>query len=174
LRVRGGVPSLRKRVLCAELRKSFVRANKPRFRICQFSVQRNHIHLVCEAADATALSRGIQGFKVGVVRRLNNKLGRSGRLWDDRYHAEILRTPRQVRHALSYVLHNHRRHSRRELAPGPDAYSSGHYFDGWREPVATGPPGSDAPVAPARTWLLAVGWRRHGLIGLAEVPGPRA
>jgi len=27
------------------------------------------------------------------------------------------------------------------------------------------------PVAEARTWLLSVGWRRHGLISVAEVPG---
>jgi hypothetical protein len=25
-------------------------------------------------------------------------------------------------------------------------------------------------VRPAGTWLLTTGWRRHGLIGVAEVP----
>ena len=41
-------------------------------------------------------------------------------------------------------------------------------FRGWREPVATllGPP----PVVGARTWLAAVGWCRHGLLGLDERP----
>jgi hypothetical protein len=28
------------------------------------------------------------------------------------------------------------------------------------------------PIAPAETWLLRVGWRRHGLIGVGERPGP--
>jgi len=27
------------------------------------------------------------------------------------------------------------------------------------------------PVAPARTWLLTTGWRRHGLIDPDEIPG---
>jgi hypothetical protein len=30
-----------------------------------------------------------------------------------------------------------------------------------------------SPVAVARTWLAAVGWRRHGLIGLNEAPARR-
>jgi hypothetical protein len=25
-----------------------------------------------------------------------------------------------------------------------------------------------------KTWLLRVGWRRYGLVGLREVPGPKA
>ncbi|MBL8899277.1 MAG: hypothetical protein JNM84_16695 [Planctomycetes bacterium] len=27
-----------------------------------------------------------------------------------------------------------------------------------------------AAVAPASTWLLTTGWRRHGLIGIHELP----
>ena len=30
------------------------------------------------------------------------------------------------------------------------------------------------PVIPARTWLLAVGWRRHGRIRVGEIPEGRA
>ena len=52
---------------------------------------------------------------------------------------------------------------------GIDPASSGRWFDGWRQrlPVEAGP----APVARARTWLAAKGWRRHGLIDALEVPG---
>jgi hypothetical protein len=33
------------------------------------------------------------------------------------------------------------------------------------------PPGGDVvPVVPATTWLLAVGWRRHGTIRTREIP----
>jgi hypothetical protein len=43
---------------------------------------------------------------------------------------------------------------------------------GWRTPQARA---RDAPaVAAPRTWLLAVGWRRHGLIDPSEVPGTAA
>jgi hypothetical protein len=85
-----------------------------------------------------------------------------------------LRTPRDVRNALAYVLLNIRKHwTGRTGAPPPvrvDEASSGPWFDGWSRrllPSSAEPP----PVAAPRTWLLRVGWRRHGLIEPAEVPG---
>jgi len=51
---------------------------------------------------------------------------------------------------------------------GLDPCSSAPWFDGWLHPVATVP--APAPVVRARTWLAAVGWRRHGLLGLDEQP----
>jgi hypothetical protein len=89
-------------------------------------------------------------------------------VFDDRYHDRILRTPREVRSALVYVLHNAKRHGR-NLAVRADAYNSGPWFTGWREVrVARS---IRRPMARARTWLLDRGWRRHGLVGLAEAPG---
>jgi hypothetical protein len=72
-----------------------------------------------------------------------------------------------VRSALVYVLQNARHHGLRLL--GIDPCSSGPWFDGWRQGIvlAIGSPG-----APARTWLLREGWRRHGLIGIEECPRP--
>ena len=56
------------------------------------------------------------------------------------------------------------------LQAQPDSASSGRWFDGWH--IATAPPNPKdiREVAPARTWLLHSGWRRHGLIHPAEVP----
>lgn len=158
------------------LRQAFVGgASRDGFGICQFSIQGNHIHLVCEAANAERLSRGIQGWSVRVARRLNRKLGRSGRVFADRYHSVLLRSPRQMRHALCYVMQNARRRGE-ELDPswgGIDPFTSAWFFDGWADESwraslapATGPP----PVCSAQTWLLRTGWRRHRLIGVREVP----
>jgi hypothetical protein len=115
---------------------------------------------------------------VRIARNLNKLWGRKGRVIGDRYHHAPLCTPKQVRHALSYVLNNLRRHVRGAL--GLDRCSSSWWFDGWREAPGVvlaladaGAPRSP-PVAPARTWLLAEGWRRHGLVSAFEVPGPRA
>jgi hypothetical protein len=46
--------------------------------------------------------------------------------------------------------------------------SSGRWFEGWARALesALDPPA----VAPARTWLLRTGWRRHGLIRRDEIP----
>jgi hypothetical protein len=82
-----------------------------------------------------------------------------------------------VRNALAYVLLNARKHWKQRTGSAPptrlDEASSAGWFDGW---VRRGlPPEAieSAPVAPARSWLLRVGWRRHGLLDPAEVPGAR-
>src|SRR6266496_3259699 len=84
----------------------------------------------------------------------------------DRFHARALRTPREVRHALRYVLQNARKHGSR--FDGVDPFSSGAQFDGWKPPLDLEDEGS-AVVSP-RTWLLAHGWKRHGLVDSAEFP----
>ena len=106
-RVRRDVTRLRRFELCKVLRAAFVLGcRRGEFRICQFSIQGNHLHLICEASDAGQLARGIQGWSVRVARGLNGYLGRTGAVFDDRYHLEILTTPTQTRHALCYVLRN--------------------------------------------------------------------
>jgi len=154
------------------LREAF-RSGARRFgmRLVHFSVQRDHLHLIAEARDRRALTRGLQGLFVRLAKRLNRWWGRKGRVFADRFHDRILRTPREVRNALRYVLLNARRHGVRSA--GIDPYSSGAWFDGWtrgtqRQPTAP------APVARARTWLATVGWRRWRLIAPDDVPrGPR-
>ena len=75
-----------------------------------------------------------------------------------------------MRNAIAYVLHNAWKHKR--LAKGSlDKYCSGWWFDGWRENAKLrGHEKFPTPVSKARTWLLKLGWRRHRLISLFEVP----
>jgi hypothetical protein len=136
------------------------------FRLNQFSIQSNHLHLIAEADGSRALSRGMQGLLVRTARALNRLWKRRGSVFSDRFHARALRTPREVRSALLYVLHNARHHGLGLL--GIDPYSSGLWFDGWRSAIVRIP---GNPECRATTWLLREGWRRHGLIAIAECPG---
>jgi REP element-mobilizing transposase RayT len=180
LRLRRGVPGLRSRRFLRELRPSLRHAcERPGFRLVHYSVQRNHLHLLVESAGKEALGRGMKAVSARVARAVQRAFGLEGPVLYGRYGLRILRTPQEVRRALSYVLLNARKHWKercgRPPAPRLDLASSGRWFDGWRR----APPGSDPPgeepdrpeVAPARTWLLAVGWQRHGLVDPAEVPG---
>jgi hypothetical protein len=163
LRVRSGLPSLRSpgahRIVLAALAAGSARAA---FRVVHYSAQTNHLHLVCEAAHRRALLGGIRGLCVRLARRLNRHWARRGRVLADRPHVRGLRTPREVRNALAYVLLNAAHHG---IHTGAwlDPCSSARWFEGWTPP-ADGSNGPHPPLPSARTWLLSVGWRRHGLL----------
>ena len=172
VRLKEGLPSLRTPEADKVLRAAFAKAcERFGFRLVHYSVQGNHIHMIVEAKDRRALSRGMQGLLVRIARGLNKLWQRKGSVFADRYHDRILKTPREVRHALAYVLHNARRHGIK-LRQAFDRFSSGAWFDGWKEKVVVrGLEGVVRPVAAAVTWLLREGWRRHRLIGVGEMPG---
>ncbi|HEX4455330.1 MAG TPA: transposase [Kofleriaceae bacterium] len=143
---------------------------KPFFRVVEFNVLSNHVHLICEADDAMALARGVQGLAIRLARRLNTALKRKGKLFGPRYHVVALRSPAQVRNTLRYVLLNRKHHApaaKRFFAGWIDPYSSGVWFRGWVAPVRVNGVISDlvtleAPTRSPTTWLLRVGWRRAG------------
>jgi hypothetical protein len=139
-------------------------------------VQGDHVHLVVEANSARDLACGMKSIAARFARAVNRKFHRAGRVLADRCHVHVLRTPREVRNAIAYVLLNARRHFlKRNGRPPADARcdpaSSGRWFSGWRSgsPQPRDPPAVAAP----RSWLLRIGWRRRGLIDLTEVPGGR-
>lgn len=180
LRVREGIPSLRHGALVTEWRRSLAEASeRGDFRVTHYSLQADHVHLIVEAKGKEALAGGMKSIAARLARAVNRVCGRNGPVLDGRYHHRLLRTPREVRRALAYVLLNARRQlaKRHQLsraaAHSPDPASSGRWFDGWRPQAANRLPEArgDPEVARPRTWLLRVGWRRHGLVDPGEVPG---
>ncbi len=178
LKVRREIASLRSARLVRELERSLaVACDCGRFRVVHYSIQADHVHLIVEASSSRDLATRMKSIGARLARAVNRVFGRRGPVLADRYHLHVLRTPREVRHAIAYVLMNARRHlAKRAQVPRRalvDQASSGRWFDGWRD-VRTLDLSGPAPVAKPRTWLLAVGWRRHGLLDPAEVPGCRA
>ena len=111
LKLREGLCSLRTgrlvRALQATLREA---CDQGHFRVVEFSIQGDHLHLLVEAADRRALGRGMKSIAARVARAVNRVLGRSGPVLRDRYHLHVLRTPLEVRRALCYVINNARKH----------------------------------------------------------------
>lgn len=152
------------------VREVLNRASRTDFRVVHFSVQNDHVHLLVEADDKRALSRGARGLAIRMALAVNRVLGRNGAVWDDRYHARVLKTPLEVRRALVYVVRNAHKHGVNMGLIDPCSSAAG--FDGWKKPLAIVPQLSPV-VAPAQTWLLSIGWQRHGLIDPHETPaGP--
>ena len=142
------------------------------FRLVHYSIQSNHLHLVCEALNRRELALGIQALAIRIAKRLNKLWKRAGKLFADRYHDRILRTPREVRNALGYVLNNAAKHGVASIAGRPDPYSSGRWFDGWRGRARELETRRPSPLSRARTWLLSIGWSRHGPIDCATSTRP--
>ena len=172
LRVRKDIPRLRTGRLAVAVRRALIGGKrKPGFRICQFSLQSNHVHLICEANHHEALSRGMQGFCIRFAKQINRKLKRRGSVLLERYAMTLLKVSKQVRNTICYVLHNSRRHGSK--VTGADEFSSARYFDGWTRPTGLPPPPlkTDSwPVARAHTKLLATRWKFCGRIDPAETP----
>ena len=152
--------------MSARVRGLLARAQGERFRVVQWSLQIDHLHLIVEAGNERDLSRSMAKLNTGLAKMLNRVAARKGPVLRERFRQ--LRTPRETHYALRYVLNNAHKH--RILGAGLDPVSSAVMFDGWRDrdrlPV---PP--DGSVRPPQTWLLRTGWRRHGLI---DVPSREA
>jgi putative transposase len=169
LRASSAVPSLRVGRLLLATQSALTAASTARFRVLHYSVQADNLHLLVEADGPTEFGRGVRGLAMRVAKAVNRALGRAGRVWADRYHARLLRTPREVRNVLVYVLNNFKKHLRG--ARGLDPCSSARWFHGWRN--ATGRVVEASPLPQASTWLARVGWRLHGLVDIDEGPRPR-
>ncbi len=86
---------------------------RPGFRVVQFSVQGNHLHLIVEADGPGRLASGVRALSIRLARGLNVLMGTRGRAVEDRFHAHVLRTPTEVRNAVRYVAENHANHRER-------------------------------------------------------------
>jgi squalene cyclase len=168
MRLREGMENLRADDTHELLKQAFAEGSSAAFRVIEYSVQSNHL-LVAEASDQRALTRAMIGLATRIARGLNRLWRRAGRIFDDRYHARILTSPRAVRIALIYVLQNARKHGAWR-AVATDVYSSAPWFDGWKGPQPKVADSCPRLLERARTWLLSIGWRRHGLIDLLEAP----
>lgn len=190
LRVVSAVGSLRRRLAYRAIRAAtLVTAVREDFRIVHLSIQRTHVHLLVEADDKAALSAGMHGFQISAAKHLNAAIGkerggprRRGPVFPDRFHAVVISSPRQARHALSYVVNNWRKHGEqhepRARAWKIDPFSSAVTFRGWKEwsegfSWCVPPTYQPLIVQPPRTWLLQKGWQRDGVISYTDMPSAR-
>ncbi len=186
LRVVPAVGSLRKRLMYRALREATIAValrelnykEEGAFRIVHVSIQRTHVHLLVEAEHKTALSRGMQSFQISAAKHINAAVSvglakrRRGTVFPDRFHQEIITTPRQARHTLAYVLNNWRKHREDQARTtqnwNVDPFSTGILFTGWRErddePLMWKPRETYQPLVVylPTTWLLREGWRKSG------------
>jgi REP element-mobilizing transposase RayT len=195
LRVIRAVGSLRRRSTYRAIREAtLTAARREDVRIVHVSIQRTHVHLLVEADDKEALASGMQGFQISAAKHLNAAISkgkpgprRRGTVFPDRYHAQVITSPTQARHALNYVLNNWRKHEEDRKQPMSewkvDWFSTAAMFPWWaeygpyeEEPLLWRGPETYDPlvVYQPRTWLLREGYKKGGPpISTREVPSAK-
>ena len=177
LRTVKAVGRLRRGVIYQALRRAFSKVlDRGGMRVVHVSIQHNHVHLLVEAASTAELAAGMQALGIMAARAINRVQARTGKVFAYRYHATPIRSPRQARNTLAYVLNNWRRHHEDEPVGGDrppriDPFSTARDFTGWREGAPLAPPELEPlPHSAAESWLLTVGWASHGAVSVYEVP----
>ena len=176
VKIRKGLPRLRTARFNRAFRGTLIECcMREGFRVVKYTIQKNHFHFVIEADSKRCLSNGMASLGARIAHCVHRVFDVEGEVLHGRYHVRQLKTPYEVKNALRYVLLNARKHFMQEFGHPPpvriDECSSGAWFDGWT--CGVDPPDRPREVAEPTCWLLRVGWRRHGLIDPAEVPGFR-
>lgn len=171
LRICRGLPSLRTPRAYRVLERAF-RLGKRRdgFRLIEFSVQQEHLHLVVEAEEKGKLSSGMQGLMIRIAKALNRLWRRRiGTVFADRYFALVVKKRAQAWRTIRYVLNNGRKHGVWLARNQPDLFSSGRWFKRWCGGEQVKRPLRTSPVERSQfleLWFL-------GPIQLDDLPGSR-
>ena len=175
-------PSFRTQLVCGAIRRVIAATKGKGVRVLHYSVQENHLHLMVEAKNAADLSNQMRTLFSRIAFAVNAIAQRHGRLFRDRHHRHALKTPREVRNALVYILFNDRRHhahppSALGATPTVDRCSSVYWFHDWapsdKPPASCILPLSESPTSRPETWLARWGWHRGApsrLLRFSETP----
>ena len=166
MRARKGLVNLRTQGVFKEFKRALKEAKRFGLSVNQFSLQGNHLHLVVEAKSNASLASGMKSFGSRFAKAVLRASGQKGAAFAGRYHLHILKSPRETKNALKYVLLNQAQHIK--VVGHIDAYSSGYYFSRWHKLVKVSswiqaqlaePRARDfSHRAPAKSWLLREGW----------------
>lgn len=100
------------------LKRAIVNARSHGLRIVQFSLQSNHVHLIVESESNAIVTKGMRSLTVTMAKGLHK-----GRVQLERYHLHVLRSVRETKNAVRYVVFNQQNHEKGTYSK-VDEYSS--------------------------------------------------
>lgn len=110
--------SIRNKDFLRILKRAILNSRKKGLRIIHYSVQSNHIHFIIEAADNKNLESGMRSLTVTMAKGLAK-----GKVQLQRYHLHVLKSLKETRNAVKYVVFNEQKHTGKKLLAA-DGYSS--------------------------------------------------
>ncbi len=100
------------------LKRAIQNARKHGLQVLHFAFEVNHIHLIVCAHNNESLTRAMRSLTITFAKGLKR-----GRIQLERYHLHVLKTAREVKHAIHYVLFNRQKHEKGTYS-AVDEYSS--------------------------------------------------
>ena len=159
-----GAPNLRQEKFMTTFLQAVELAKQKGLRTNHYAIEGNHIHLIGEADSNEALKRGMTSLTTSIAWAFKKLFAHLGKVFAKRYFLHAIKHPREMRHALQYVIFNHAKHL--NVAAFQDVYSSAHLFTDINRFYCcfTKPPPrlvrTQLALSPAKSWLQTVGWKR--------------
>lgn len=122
--------SIRNKETLRVLKRAIINARSHGLRIIHYSMQRNHVHFIIEADRNALLTRGMRSLTITFAKGL-----RQGKVQIERYHLHVLKSVRETRNAIHYVLFNQQKHEKGTYSE-INSYSSLLCLDGALKLVA--------------------------------------
>lgn len=104
------VPGLRNKQIMKALIKAILNSRLKGLKVQHYSLQHNHVHLIVEASSNAILTKGMRSLTVTFAKRINAHFKRSGQVQKERYHLNVLKSLKEVKNAINYVVHNDQKH----------------------------------------------------------------
>lgn len=101
------------------LKRAIANARGYGLKIIHFSMQHNHIHLILEPSTNEILTKGMRSLTITFAKGL-----RAGKVQLERYHLHVLKTLREAKNAVNYVVFNKQKHEKGICASVIDEYCS--------------------------------------------------
>jgi REP element-mobilizing transposase RayT len=178
-KLRTEFPNIRRKEVLKILQACCQRAQRLGLRVIHYSIQSNHLHLICEAQDNAALGRGMQALASSFAKALKKAMLNwkgcrpvKGAVFIERYHLTTIGSPTQMKRTLRYVLLNRTKHSGGDEFV--DQYSSACTFSNWKKLIGprmdpllyagicelTGVEPESLGLCEPKSWLASVGWTK--------------
>jgi len=132
--------SIRNKACLKLLKKAVFNARRKGLSIRHFSLQSNHIHLIVEAASNSILESGMRSLTVTFAKGLQK-----GKVQKERYHLHVLKSLREARNAVLYVVYNDKKHTGSTMVTEYSSLQFCEWILGWS---------LNSWMDPARSWLL--------------------
>jgi putative DNA methylase len=97
---------LRQPELAQIVEDSLLHFDSERYLLLAWVIMPNHVHVLVEISDDELMSNVVWGWKAFTARQINQRLGRSGRIWQREYFDRYIRNTEHLHNAVQYIEQN--------------------------------------------------------------------